>query len=306
MSLAEEVKPAPAMTCEKMGEACLQWQPLLIKHAFKYTRDRDAAYDLATDTIILAMETYESYDPTRGAVSTWLSWKLRSVAHHQRARRMAGKRGSGVTPMSLSWVDDEGQETQIDVAVPATQEINMEAHDAMRVIDALPVRERQVLLRRVYGDGLEEISEDLNVSSQRIAQLEERARARVCAAFNVVPPSSNRDAERMPPERMAKLGAITEHFLRDTFQDQTLMLVRDARGTRRDSAFQRMFAYLMLTAFSCEMMALANYMAIDRTTLRDQFLEILAMADGDDAEPGFANRLNAMVASLAERERLSS
>lgn len=35
MSLAEEVKSAPAMTREQMGEACLQWQTFLIKLAFK-------------------------------------------------------------------------------------------------------------------------------------------------------------------------------------------------------------------------------------------------------------------------------
>lgn len=50
------IKSEPGLTAQEIGQACVQYRPMLYGLALRYTRgDRDAADELVQETIVTAM-----------------------------------------------------------------------------------------------------------------------------------------------------------------------------------------------------------------------------------------------------------
>ena len=148
--------------------------------ALRMTGNREDAQDMAQEAFIKA---YNSLPGFRGdsKFSVWL-YRIVSNVCLDFLRRQKRRPAS-----SLSVEDDEGEETQLDVAdlsqspeVLLEQKLTREA--VRRGLDQLPEEQRQILLlREIQGLSYEEIGQTLGLEAGTVKSRIFRARKRLCA-----------------------------------------------------------------------------------------------------------------------------
>ena len=148
--------------------------------ALRMTGNREDAQDMAQEAFIKA---YNSLPGFRGdsKFSVWL-YRIVSNVCLDFLRRQKRRPAS-----SLSVEDDEGEETQLDVAdVSQSPEVLLEqklTREAVRRgLDQLPEEQRQILLlREIHGLSYEEIGQTLGLEAGTVKSRIFRARKRLCA-----------------------------------------------------------------------------------------------------------------------------
>lgn len=145
--------------------AVMRFRPGLINLSARYIRDRDARYDLVTDTIATALHRWGSFRED-GGMWNWLALTMRSLARDQ--RRAAARKLITVS-------DPDGRRT----AMLATQPAQEEYAELCHVLRGLSGRHRDVLLRRSMGEELDTIAADYGVSKRSVQQMVSAVRARL-------------------------------------------------------------------------------------------------------------------------------
>lgn len=148
--------------------AVMAYRPGLLNLARRYKSVRHYE-DLVTDTIICALENWQSYRPD-GGMWKWLSWLMRGVVSNQATAAARQKRTAEIVPIDRLTID------KLTIATPPNQEHHA---DLTRVVGKLEGRDGDVLLRRALGEPLIEICRSHGISSERGRQLEARARSKL-------------------------------------------------------------------------------------------------------------------------------
>jgi RNA polymerase sigma-70 factor (ECF subfamily) len=135
------------------------------------------AEDVVQEVFLRAWRKAESYDPRKGAVSTWL-YRIAVNLCIDRNRRGGFRRFVGLDAMPEPEDDAPGAEA----GMAARQSLER-ARDA---IAALPGRQRRALLLKVCAEmSTSEIAATLDTSEGAVEQLLVRARARVRATLEL-------------------------------------------------------------------------------------------------------------------------
>lgn len=154
------------------------------KHVPRQERE-DAKHHI----FFVLFEYARRWDPARSKWTTFASWAVRSgLRSYMFASREAGPRNQYDAPWSRAqvgpWIRDDDAPTSDDAVDAHDDRALMRRLD--RVLDGLPARDRDALLRHARGETLEETGKRWGVSRERIRQLEARAlelvRKRMCAA----------------------------------------------------------------------------------------------------------------------------
>ena len=132
------------------GELVEAYQTKVYNLALRMCGSQDDAFDLAQEAFFRAWRGLSGFQQ-ESAFSTWL---FRLTANVCLDWLRAKKRRPTV---SLTSVDDEGEETQLDVADPAKgpEELLLAAEDRAalaRAMNALPVEYREILTLRAIND----------------------------------------------------------------------------------------------------------------------------------------------------------
>jgi hypothetical protein len=149
------------------GRACVQdlyWQAAA-EAVVGYHPDRGYAGDAGELSGLAAAAGYR--------LVGLLTQKLRAEA------RVVGGRGVGARGLAVDGSAAAPGETELTSALAAPPDTTIAAAEAAEYLDRLlatvTTREREVLFRRVGGETLDEIGNDLDVSRERVRQLEVRA-----------------------------------------------------------------------------------------------------------------------------------
>ncbi len=153
----------PAVRPADFDDRVMAYMPGLKRLALKKV-PRIYADDLVTDTIICALEKWENYRE-EGGMWNWLVWQMRGIISNSAIKAKARSAHAIFVPL-----DDH------DTAVAANQNDYVELS---MTLDRISGRDGGILLRRAMGYGLREIAEAEGVGSERVRQLEERARKRL-------------------------------------------------------------------------------------------------------------------------------
>lgn len=141
--------------------------------------DRDDFRQECSMMLIYAASTWE---PKKGAFSTWAFLAMKSA--FRRTARMGSVVGFGrssLKAISLSERFSEAGEGELTLeeklSDPRAVVADTELDTRRRARAALPSdpRQRQILLRHVDGDTLQEIGNDMSLSRERVRQLESMA-----------------------------------------------------------------------------------------------------------------------------------
>jgi RNA polymerase sigma factor (sigma-70 family) len=141
---------------------------------------------------IFAMRAIESFNPSIAKLSTWIVVQIRlrlSRAaeaagliripdyHHGEARAELRAR---LTPLAFADAPllEEGQELEPAAPEPAI-DLDLDAEAVGLAMKGLPRRWRAVLRRRMRGETLEVIAKRLDISRERVRQIQTRAVAKV-------------------------------------------------------------------------------------------------------------------------------
>lgn len=123
------------------------------KLAWMKTRNRDAANDLVSDTVILALHRWQNYNP-KWAMWTWLKLLMRGKA---RDNWIAGK----------SRIEMIGTSTEyFNAATPPNQEARVALNEALATLDT--IKNGDLVLGRAMGDVSAETARTRGVSRQHI------------------------------------------------------------------------------------------------------------------------------------------
>ena len=111
--------------------------------AYRITRDREVAADAVQEALLAAWRTRESYDPARGAVSTWFLTIVHRRAVDQIRRASSRIRAAGIDDAELLPTQAVGPE---ESAIRADRGRRVRAE-----IRRLPPAQRQTLTLAYYG-----------------------------------------------------------------------------------------------------------------------------------------------------------
>lgn len=141
--------------------------PRLLKRATFYTRSPN---DLANETMLQACRHWAAFRQTPGnpyyGFATWLQFLMRSVAGGWKR-----KRDRRIVTMPMEYAPDR-----------ITQPPQEASYDLNVTLAILNGRDRDVLLRKAFGETGPEIAVVLGISRQRVSQIEAAARAKLMAA----------------------------------------------------------------------------------------------------------------------------
>lgn len=169
--------PRVGITREEMAQAVQQWLPLIRKLCWKVARgDRELVEQLVQETAIVALDNFENYDASKGAVSTWLGWRVRNAHRNLTYHRRKKARNEVAWP---TYAADDGDEIAMEVPVEATQDDDIDRQQTkalvLAALQTLPERQRQILMQRSEGLTLSEIAKEQGVTVERIRQIEAKA-----------------------------------------------------------------------------------------------------------------------------------
>lgn len=137
-------------------------------YAFLYFRVRHTvlAEDLASQTFLRVAEKYNTYEPEKGALSTWIfTIALNQLRSHYRILKDKG---------TLSLEDMENLHT--DTSVETEIEANETKATLLRILDGLDERQRSIVTLKYYGElSNKEIGEVLNITETNVSTILNRA-----------------------------------------------------------------------------------------------------------------------------------
>lgn len=155
-------------------------------------QDRDDLAQAAFERVVIGAETY---DPSKGAPTTyfgWVAWDgmrkwfdARSMIHVPRSAARAdgseyreqAERVGGASVLSLSWdYADDGRPDAWEVDEPEERPYGFDELERLRAaLRFLAPRERQVLLGRMAGRPQRDLAAEHGVSVARVQQIEQKA-----------------------------------------------------------------------------------------------------------------------------------
>lgn len=139
---------------DALAEAYDRWSGLVFSVAFRVTGDHGAAEDVTQDVFVRLWERPETFDPTRGALRTWLCVNARGRAIDW--LRRWGTRGRQHATAAASFG------TQADIDEGITSET--EAKVVREAVDALPGPQRAaVRLAYYHGRTYREVARELEI-----------------------------------------------------------------------------------------------------------------------------------------------
>lgn len=214
------------MTRGEMAKAIEQWLPLIRKLAWRIARgDPERVEMLVQETAIVALVNYENYDPSKGAVSSWLGWRVRHAAHNLNHHRLKKARNEVSWP---TYEGDDGDAVAMEVPVEANQEAALELSEALTALSQLNERDRHVLLVRSEGYTLKQVGDKLGVSTERVRQIEKTALTRL--THKIEKPGRKESADRIrvavpaPARRFTTKPAISPSAVRGLAPDHPAMV----------------------------------------------------------------------------------
>jgi RNA polymerase sigma-70 factor (ECF subfamily) len=140
---------------DALAEAYDRWSPLVHTLAVRITDDHGAAEEVTQDVFVQLWERPQTYDPTRGALRSWLCMLARSRALDWMRRRRARIRYHASAAALL-----DGPADDVDEAV-AWETAAKAVREAVR---ALPEPQREaVLLAYYHGRTYREVARELEI-----------------------------------------------------------------------------------------------------------------------------------------------
>ena len=158
-------------------------------HRYRLGRqDRD---DLAQEAFKRVVMGAETYDPAKGAPSTyfgWVAWDgmrkwmdVRGFIHVPRTSAKAGsasvrehaERVKNASLLSLDYDYEDSDQGPIVATSEDTRPFEFDEIERLRAaMKHLPTRDRQILLDRMHGRSLHEIGADHGISKERVRQIQ--------------------------------------------------------------------------------------------------------------------------------------
>jgi RNA polymerase sigma-70 factor (ECF subfamily) len=170
-------------------EAIRQWfaryaDPLYTLVYYRIGRDGDTAEDIVQETFLRALEKIEDYEPTRGAMFTWLSYLSKNCIKKtlRDKSRSAPHQLDDAAPdarLTDAYLQIDEQQLPEDVLERA------ETADLVRIaLGSIDQRYASVLRRRYYEKAtVEQISQSQGMNAGAVRTLLHRARAAFKEAF---------------------------------------------------------------------------------------------------------------------------
>lgn len=163
----------------KYWELILNCGPWIRKCCLRYTKEY--IDDLYHVVLMNCREHIHTFDPDRGAFSTWATWRVRNVSS-----RYLGTQGVIYTPIKPRYPVLERKELQ-DIGYEESDEVwwlTPEVISQVReLVSGMPEKWRQVYELRCEGLLLHEIGKKMGLTRQRVQQIEGYIRKEICQAF---------------------------------------------------------------------------------------------------------------------------
>lgn len=161
-------------------------RPLMLKLAGRAARvhgaDRD---DLFQDLCVDVLRHATTYDPAKGAPTTWVYLRLKGVLATR--RRHANSARGRAERASLDANDPVHESPDHRADDPAEVVERREVWELLTAaVGSLPERERDILKARAEGQTLEAVGEVLGVTKERVRQLAARAHERLARKLQAV------------------------------------------------------------------------------------------------------------------------
>lgn len=148
--------------------------PALLRYCFRLTGDSDVAQDIAQEALVRLFE-----HDVEGPPQAVRGWLFKTATHLVRDRyRVEQNRGR---LLAMHPVKPSGHEAP-DVGLEREEE----RRSARAALDALPARDREILLLRYSGFSYKEIAETVEVAAASVGTLLARAERRFAQEFTGV------------------------------------------------------------------------------------------------------------------------
>lgn len=163
------------------------WDRMIIAVSNWHCRSCGFSFDDYYQRLVLHLwEEGDSYDPKRGAYSTWARWLARGL----RSKLMAAK--------AKKWVNtlDEAHDRYLRVWDDEPSETDEVCRKIMKIVDSWNEPRTKEILERRFGlngrqpESLKLVGTRLGISQERVRQVEERALYRAAADFRRLSTSS--------------------------------------------------------------------------------------------------------------------
>ena len=150
-----------------------QHYPALVRYCQRLTGDRDLAEDIAQESMVRLFD-HQVTGPGAGV----RAWLFKTATHLVRDRYRVGKNRLRLL-----------EENPVVPSEPESPERGLERREAQararEALDALPPRDREILLMRYSGFSYKEIAETVEVAATSIGTLLARAERRFAEAISV-------------------------------------------------------------------------------------------------------------------------
>lgn len=144
----------------------MAYKPGLHKLAKRYRHKKEDQVDLVTDTIIYALGAWQNFRED-GGLWAWLTFCMRGLVSNDAKKADARK---GIRFVALT---DAARQP----STAPSQQHHVELTDALRRLRR--IKGGNVVLRRAMGDTLRDIGERRGVSTTRVEQIANKARAKL-------------------------------------------------------------------------------------------------------------------------------
>ncbi|MCB0035226.1 MAG: RNA polymerase sigma factor [Anaerolineales bacterium] len=142
--LFQRAENGDALAQEKLFQ---QHYPVTYRMAYSLLNHREDAEEVAQDALVYALSNLGSYDPTKGAFTTWLYTITVSRCRNKRRRKQLAQ-----IPL-LGWLMGEERPTAGDINPLEQRFSRHEKHRAVReAIEQLPEKQREAVILRYFNE----------------------------------------------------------------------------------------------------------------------------------------------------------
>lgn len=176
---------------ETLNAVVLVYTPLFTRMAAKYHSSPVEQGDLvaAVQAKYLEPDAYKNYTPEPGkSLDNWISFGATNAMIDQTRRDSAYRKYH--SPMASMLDDDEGRPVEDVFASPlpgpdGVLEFKQTIAPMVEAFNNLPAMQRTVITRRIEGDSVEEIAEELGVDRGTVKTHTSRARQQLAAVLEL-------------------------------------------------------------------------------------------------------------------------
>lgn len=178
-------------------------QPLFRFCLYRVGGDRALCEDVVQETMRVAIERLDSYDPVRSGGSIW-GW-LTGLARNEVRRAMAGERRSDSLELLLERADERLLEAFQRLGSEALAEHDLERAETREMVNLamsqLPQLYRQALeAKYVEGHTVRRFAQDTRQTEDAVASLLARARQAFRESFEILSRPAPRRPDALPEE----------------------------------------------------------------------------------------------------------